>query len=431
VRVPHRARSPANAFRKLRPGPLQIPQNTISEPEDSPSGASLSDVSPELTSPEGQAEVQQNVQVPPEVILAHQQAEASRNVSGGSVAVPFYNDIPAAHTAESSTDSPRMAMELSKISTEFGLELVGRILRNEAGPGLVTNSQMWDMLKRKLDIISSLTQITRLDTMEGIERTIAELQRLAKHREASQDAYEATAQGTPGQSAIAALNRPANQPGRTRDLTQTLTFPRRVLQERFDYRGPGLPVQASPFAPTPALATASGTLQVDGTPLRKRASTPMAKSLSSDGQPTNDNTDDAEQPMVFTMSGLGTPISRSPERPAVNNTNIVTRSNIVSHVLPALVANAARRNLTYDAGYINGAPMQTARGEGAVSRAPRGREYWEALGRERSNEENQGGAELTQLRERQDGLISTLTQAMRGAAPPTEQHPAYRTRHTG
>jgi len=157
----------------------------------------------------------------------------------------------------------------------------------------------------------------------------------------------------------------------------------------------------------------------------------MAKSLSSDGQPTNDNTDDAEQPMVFTMSGLGTPISRSPERPAVNNTNIVTRSNIVSHVLPALVANAARRNLTYDAGYINGAPMQTARGEGAVSRAPRGREYWEALGRERSNEENQGGAELTQLRERQDGLISTLTQAMRGAAPPTEQHPAYRTRHTG
>jgi hypothetical protein len=446
VRITHRTRSPTYVFRKLRPGPLQIPQNAGSEPEDSPSGASLSDVSPGLISPEGQVEAQQNVQANPIPNFVHQKAEPSREASGGSVSVPFYNDIPAGTIAESSADAPRLAMALSTISTEFGLKLVGRIMHEEAGPSSVTGSQMWDMLKRKLEIVSSLTQITRLDTMEGIEQTISELQTLAEHMEASQEAYEAAmAQGTPYQSAVAELNRPAVRPGHTRDPSQPLTFPKRVLQELHPalattpllipalasepIRAPA-PAITSPFAPTPAPATASGTLQVDDTPLRKRASTPMAMPLSREDHPSTKYPEDTEQPMVFMMSGVATPISRSPDQAAVRNTNTVTRSNIITHVMPALVANAARRNMAYDAGYVNGAPLPQARGEtGAAPRAPRGREYWEALGRERVDVE--GGVELTQRRERQEGLISTLTQAMRGVAPPTEQHPAYRTRHTG
>lgn len=398
----------------------------------------MSDVSAGLTSPEGQAEAQQNLQAIPEQKLSHQTAEPFRDISGGSVAVPFYKDIPSVHTAESSTDLTRSAMTLSTISTEFGLKLAGRIMHDEAGPNPVPDRQVWDMLKRKLDLICSLTQITRLDTVEGIQQTIAELQVLSRYREASQHAYEARmAQGTPSQSATAELDRPANRPRHARDLTQPLTFSKRVLREQFHYHNPipGLapapaPDERSPFGPTPASATKSGTLQVDDTPCRKRASTPMPMPLSSEEQPSTKYADDTEQPMVFMMSGLGTPISRSPERAAVTNINTVTRSNIVTHVVPALVANAARRNLAYDAGYVNGAPLQAARAEAAVTRAPRGREYWEALGRERTDEEGQGGAELSQRRERQDGMISALTQAFRAAAPPTEQHPAYRTGHT-
>jgi len=281
-----------------------------------------------------------------------------------------------------------------------------------------------------------LTQITRLDTMEGIEWTIAELETLKRHREASQDAYETIAQGTPSQTALAGLDRPANRPGPARDRTQPIAVPRRVLREQYAYPIPGLPpapaptrasTSPSPSAPTPVPVSTSGTLLVDNTPPhRKRASTPMARPLLSEDGPSTRYADDTEQPMVFTMSGLGTPISRSPERPAVNNTNTVTRSNIVTKIVPALVATAARRNLAYDAGYVNGAPMQ-GQGGVAVQRAPRGREYWEALGRQPSNAEAQ---DSDQLRARQNSMISTLTQAIRSAAPPNEQHPAYRTRNT-
>ena len=437
--MPAHTRSTAHIFQKLRPGPLQIPQNAASDLDDSPSGASLSDVSAGLISPEGQVEAQQSVQVEvtlgPE--LAHQEAEPSRNVSDGSVSVPFYNDIPACTIAESSADAPRLAMALSTASTEFGLRLVERILHDEAGPSSATPSQMRDMLKRKLDIIESLTQITRLDTMEGIERTIAQLQTLSRHREVSQDAYEATAQGTPRQSATFGLDRPANRPGHARDRTQPIAVPRRVLPEQFASPISGLahapaPTRLSqspsPSTPTPVPISASGTLLVDDIPHRERAPTPVAGPPLSENLPATRYADDTEQPMVFMMSGLGTPTSRSPERPANNNTNTVTRSNIVTQLVPALVATAARRNLAYDAGYVNGAPIH-AQGGVAVARAPRGREYWEALGRQPSNAEAQG-AELDQLRARQNSMISTLTQAIRGVAPPTEEHPAYRTTNT-